>query len=93
MAKKHHREWILCAERRILSAVHKEITNRTQCHEQIRNRTHGLKQHLKMNEAGYLELRLSLQCPQFCFFFFPLYSFIKKQTQGTQVEKQPDTSQ
>lgn len=93
MAKKHHREWILCAERRILkSAVHKEITNRTQRHEQIRNRTHGLKQHLKMNEAGYLELRLSLQCPQF-FFFFPLYSFIKNQTQGTQVERQPDTSQ
>lgn len=71
MAKKHHREWILCAERRILkSAVHKEITNRTQRHEQTRNRTHGLKQHLKMNEAGYLELRLSLKCPQFVLFFF-----------------------
>lgn len=80
MAKKHHREWILCAERRILkSAVHKEITNRTQRHEQIQNRTHGLKQHLKMNEAGYLELRLSLQCPQF-FFFSTLFFYQEPDT-------------
>lgn len=94
MAKKHQEEWIARAERGILkSTVHRGITNRTQDHEQIRNGTHGLKQHLQMNEAGYLELGLSPQWTQFLFFFFPLYSFIRKQTQGTQVEKQPDTSQ
>ena len=77
MAKKHHREWISCAERIILkSTVHREITNRTQGHEQIRNRTHGLKQHLKMNEAGYFELGLSPQCPQVCFFFTLFFFFL-----------------
>ena len=95
MAKKHPEEWISHAERGILkSTVHRGIANRTPDHEQIRNGTHSLKQHLKMNEAGYLELGLSPQWTQFLVvFFFPLYSFIGKQTQGTQVEKQPDTSQ
>lgn len=71
MAKKRHEEWIARAERGILkSTVHRGITNRTQDHEQIRNGTHGLKQHLQMNEAGYLELGLSPQWTQFLFFFF-----------------------
>lgn len=73
MAKKHPEEWISRAERGILkSTVHRGITNRTRDHEQIRNGTHSLKQHLKMNEAGYLELGLSPQWTQFFFHFILL---------------------
>ena len=71
MAKKHPEEWISHAERGILkSTVQRGIANRTPDHEQIRNGTHSLKQHLKMNEAGYLELGLSPQWTQFLVVFF-----------------------